>query len=429
MDIFELAKARILAGKGGNTPGGGGGGGGSTASKKDVNFYDYDGTLLHSYTVAEAQALSELPPLPTQKGLVCQGWNWTLEDIKSYDCGIDVGASYITDDGKTRLYITITARYGMEVPLYFSQTADSGAIVDWGDGSATETVSGTGVKNLTHKYTSAGDYVITLDVVSGTISLGNNKTYGVLGVFESAQTNMLKKVEFGNSADVRTYAFYACYSLKSITVPHGTSALSSWNLAGTKIPCYVIGNGATYVPQSAFQGSAIKIVSIPNTVTCFGQDAFAGCSALSRILVPKGWASTAQNIFSGCVGLSNPIVIPKGNTYHVYPNEFYNCYSLPSVELLNSPGSIAHYAFCKCQSLTSMKVPSSVNQIDTSAFASCTSMKFYDFTSHTTVPTLSSTTAFANIPTDCEIRVPAALYDEWIAATNWSTYASQIVAV
>ena len=44
-------------------------------------------------------------------------------------------------------------------------------------------------------------------------------------------------------------------------------------------------------------------------------------------------------------------------------------------------------------------------------------------------PTLSNTNAFTDIPADCEIRVPAALYDEWIAATNWSTYASKIVAV
>jgi hypothetical protein len=56
-------------------------------------------------------------------------------------------------------------------------------------------------------------------------------------------------------------------------------------------------------------------------------------------------------------------------------------------------------------------------------------MKFYDFTSHTSVPTLANSNAFQGIPADCEIRVPAALYDEWIAATNWSTYASRIVAV
>ena len=62
-------------------------------------------------------------------------------------------------------------------------------------------------------------------------------------------------------------------------------------------------------------------------------------------------------------------------------------------------------------------------------FYYCYSVKFFDFTRHTSVPTLSNTNAFSSIPADCEIRVPAALYDEWIAATNWSTYASKIVAV
>ena len=59
--------------------------GGSTPSvkRKDVNFYDYDGTLLHSYTLAETQALTELPELPSHDGLICQGWNWNLADIKA----------------------------------------------------------------------------------------------------------------------------------------------------------------------------------------------------------------------------------------------------------------------------------------------------------------------------------------------------------
>jgi hypothetical protein len=56
-------------------------------------------------------------------------------------------------------------------------------------------------------------------------------------------------------------------------------------------------------------------------------------------------------------------------------------------------------------------------------------MTYCDFTSHTSVPTLAHTSAFKDIPADCEFLVPAALYDEWIAATNWSTLASQIVAV
>jgi hypothetical protein len=54
-------------------------------------------------------------------------------------------------------------------------------------------------------------------------------------------------------------------------------------------------------------------------------------------------------------------------------------------------------------------------------------MAFYDFSALEAVPTLSTTNAFANIPSDCKIIVPDALYDEWIAATNWSTYASYII--
>ena len=56
-------------------------------------------------------------------------------------------------------------------------------------------------------------------------------------------------------------------------------------------------------------------------------------------------------------------------------------------------------------------------------------MSVYDFTKCTAVPALSNANAFSGIPADCEIRVPAALYDEWIAATNWSTYAANIVGV
>jgi hypothetical protein len=54
-------------------------------------------------------------------------------------------------------------------------------------------------------------------------------------------------------------------------------------------------------------------------------------------------------------------------------------------------------------------------------------MAFYDFSHHTAVPTLANTNTFTGIPTDCKIIVPDALYDEWVAATNWSTYASYII--
>lgn len=56
-------------------------------------------------------------------------------------------------------------------------------------------------------------------------------------------------------------------------------------------------------------------------------------------------------------------------------------------------------------------------------------MAYYDFTACTAIPTLVNVNAFTGIPSDCEIRVPASLADEWKAATNWATYADHIVGV
>ena len=104
------------------------------------------------------------------------------------------------------------------------------------------------------------------------------------------------------------------------------------------------------------------------------------------------------------------------------------CFSLREVNVPEDTTSIASHTFGNCYSLQSLKFPSGVTSIEGYAFVKCNSMVYYDFADCTAVPTLSATTAFNDIPADCEIRVPAALYDEWIAATNWATYASQIKA-
>jgi hypothetical protein len=54
-------------------------------------------------------------------------------------------------------------------------------------------------------------------------------------------------------------------------------------------------------------------------------------------------------------------------------------------------------------------------------------MQYYDFSTHEIVPRLWNITAFTNIPSTCKIIVPDSLYDEWIVAANWSTFANQIV--
>jgi hypothetical protein len=431
------------------------GGGGASVSPKDVNFYDYDGTLLHSYTVKEAQALTELPELPTQKGLICQGWNFDLETIKSYNRAVDVGAIYITDDGKTRLYISIAAEGRMDVPLYIQQTVANGVTIDWGDGSATETLSGTGKVNTTHTYASIGNYVISLEVADGcTLRLGHGISgYGVLGSTANngiVYTTMLQKIEIGSRVDtILSRTFQNCQSLALVTVPNSVMGVSEFAFS----QCYSLKhfNGpkdANFYGKNAFgycsslasisfrssggggdyiftQCRSLRSIVIPDKVGLY-TSMFSGCSSLKKICLPNRLTSMPTTVFKECYSLES-INLPNGLTS--ISMAFVDCYSLKSVSIPDGVVKITQNAFSACRALASIIFPGSVTELSASAFSNCMGMAFYDFTACTTIPTLSDKYVFSNIPSDCQIRVPASLYDEWIAATNWSEFADYIVAV
>ena len=205
-----------------------------------VDFIDYDGTLLYSYTLEEIQAMTELPPLPTQEGLICQEWNWSLEDIKEHNRRLIVGATYITDDGKTRVYVDLTVEGKLDMSLYFSQTIKNGVEVDWGDGSPVETFDeygGSNYINPIHTYASIGKYIITLNSIDGCeLRLGalnyNNNIVGSYSkgtkynkyYYESSVTrvNIGKNVSMSNG-----FQFENCYSLIEVTIPKGITTIGS----------------------------------------------------------------------------------------------------------------------------------------------------------------------------------------------------------
>ena len=368
-----------------------GGGGGSTSDveMKDVNFYDYDGTLVASYTLAEAQALTALPDGPTHDGLTFQGWNWSLEKIHALTRPMNVGAMYITDDGATRLHIRIATVGRMTVPLYIGQTVANGVSIDWGDGSTAETLAGTGNVNTSHTYAEPGDYVISMMPDDGcTLSFGNgSSSYCVMGSTGNngkVYCNMLQDAYIGkNVTSINSYAFNTCYSLASIIIPDGVKSIE---------------------------------VSV-----------FNRCYSLASIIIPDGVTSIGNYALQSCYSLAS-IIIPDGITlFGIYV--FNSCYSLASIIIPDGVKSIAESTFNNCYSLASIIIPDGVTSIGYNSFYNCYGMRYYDFSACTSVPALSNTNAFKNIPSDCQMLIPAALYDEWSTATNWVTYASYMVAV
>lgn len=417
-----------------------GGGAAVSVPMKDVNFYDYDGTRLYSYTVEEAAALAELPPLPTQPGLTCQGWNWTLDAIKAIGREVDVGATYITDDGKTRIYITLTE--GRTSPM-LGCCPNGTVTVDWGDGSTPDVLTGTSVTDVkwtpTHEYDSPGDYVITL-VVDGTMGfLGQSSSdsySGVLRHSSEADTrnvvyqNAVQRIEIGEGVThIGGYAFHSCYSLASITIPDSVKEIANNSFQNCySLKSIVIPDGLTSIGTSAFFNCYnLSSVAIPDGLTSIGASAFYNCYNLSSVAIPDSMVTILGSAFYNCFSLPS-ITMPDSVT-SISGMAFQGCYSLMNLTLPNGLANIANYTFCKCYRMSSIAIPGSVKSISSNAFENCYGVRYYDFTRSSSIPTLSNANAFKNISADCEIRVPSALVDTWKAATNWSTYADYIVGV
>ena len=390
-----------------------GGGGGGSATANDVNFIDYDGTILHSYTAEEFLALTEMPENPTHEGLTSQGWNWNLADAKEQVTKMgtcDIGQMYITDDGKTEIDVHFPDDARLSPILTI---AVNGAImVDWGDNTTPNRVTGTSlstIKDVPHTYLASGDYTIKITSVSGNFTFYGASTHPILRKNTTKNenrvyANLLKTVRLGSGVtSIGSYAFYSCSSLASVTIPSGVTSIGSYAFQD----CY-----------------SLASVTIPSGVTSIGTSAFQYCYSLASVTIPSGVTSIGSYAFYNCSSLAS-VTIPSGVT-SIGSYAFQYCYSLASVTIPSGVTSIGSYAFYSCYSLASVTIPSGVTSIGSSAFQNCYGMGKYHLLP-ATPPSLGGANVFQNIVSDCKIYVPAESIEAYKSAQYWSSHASKMV--
>lgn len=419
-----------------------------------VQVIDYDGTVLKSEMLNEGQVFTLPEETPTHSGLIFQEWSSPVDiEDNSVTVGqsdIIIGATYTTASGLSEFDITLTKVTGLTVTLYLS------GMKDWGDGTVNDEES--------HTYSTYGNYTVSC---SGTITDGS-----FLG---STNSHILTNVRLANITEIGNSAFYNCYSLKTITISNSVTNVDTrafyncQSLTSIVIPknvvhigsecfqsCYslesvVLTKKISSIEYATFNGcNSLSSITIPNSVINIRHYSFASCSLLKSISIPNGVKTIGGNAFSGCVGLQSIYLL--NSLVYLGQSTFYSCHSLKYIKTINGlnnlPSNVFHEntslksvslndnvtkiddsAFTSCVSLTSIKMPSTVTQIGNSAFYYCKSIVEYDFSEHTSVPTLSNTSAFNGINAICKIKVPASLENEWKSATNWSTYANYIVGV
>lgn len=238
---------------------------------------------------------------------------------------VEVGAMYITDDGKTHIYIHLEEEW--KSPM-LGICLNGTATVDWGDGTMTDTLVGTSVEEeiwtSNHEYTTAGDYIIKL-TVDGTAAFCANKWGSII-----------------------------CHS-------------------------------NTASGQDFIYSNFIRKIELGNNITTIGN------------------------------------------------NTFDNCVNLSSITLPNSVTTIGDHAFRYCTGLSSITLPNSVTTIGDHAFSGCYNVRYYDFSTFTTIPELGGINVFSSIfknpYANTKIRVPLSLYKTWIKSEHWSDYSDYITYV
>ena len=378
----------------------------------DVNFFDYDGTLLYSYTKEQFANLTAFPPENFHNGLVSQGWNWTLSEAKSYVATmgkLDIGQVYNTDDGCTRIYIKLEeGKLSPVLHIFLCGYLD--VIIDWGDSSSTTTVSYNGSsssiewKAVGHTYASSGFYVISMKVVNKGTSVSNNGYMGIRGSdnnvstiinssYNSNQSSSIDqsylpciyKVEIGNMCLIENAAFATCARLKTITIPN-------WN-----------DSYETYLWHSGF-----------------GNCTFMGCGNLRHITFSNTLDNNLLNeVFGNCyklctVSLSKLLPErPLGNYI------FNNNYMLLHINLPLASTTLDNNLFQSCFSLTELIIPENVTTIGSNVLKNCEFLQYIKFKSSTPPTIQSNSFDLSRVQDICKILVPQGSLTAYTSAPNY----------
>ena len=188
------------------------------------------------------------------------------------------------------------------------------------------------------------------------------------------------------------------------------------------VPETVTNNGTEYsvtkIGESAFKGSAVTSVSMPEGITSIDYNAFSGCQNLETVALPESLTIFGFRAFESCK-LLKTIKIPSGVT--AIPGScFYCCSSLESVTIPVGVMTIGQYAFLGCN-LKELTLPSTVTMIGSRAFDS--NNRFQSITCNATTPPSLGENAFNhNISTT--VKVPLSSIAAYRQAEGWKNFSN-----
>lgn len=386
------------------------GGGGGLVYEKDVNFIDYDGTLLYSYSFSEIALLETLPANPSHEGLVSQGWNMTLAEVKSYT-PYYVGQLYTTLDGWCELEISLITELNFELKA----SGVTGKKVDWGDGSPVQTLSN---NNPTHFYSSSGTYTIRLE--GGLFSYASGSS--------PSKDSIIKVVTGSNDIFVGD-AFRECRFLRNVICSSDVLIAARSFYQCNSLRCVVAYKlGGEYSDVFGRCWSLSKISLAPTNVSWVSSVGSTGCDVVDARLSMISYLDLNTDSQTPQTVVRKLFLNPSVNYTSVRCIQYYAAvFDEPNVSgfsrvnaskiVVRNASSVPERHYQNHSFLRWINIPSEVTTIGLYAFYNVASLRDVVFEG-SLPPSMPNADTFSRNAADLRLRIPYASVD-YLIATNY----------
>lgn len=265
----------------------------------------------------------------------------------------------------------------------------------------------------------------------------NTKLLKVIKVGDQAfrdEKNLETVILGANIKTLGTSAFYGS-SVKNVTIPDGVKAISEHcfayckNMSSISFPASV-----TKIEYGAFAGSGLISFDMPNTIETLGSYCFNNCTSLESVALSENPNFTVipGNAFSNTTKL-HQITIPNNiNTIDV--SSFYRS-GLVEVKISDNDKpligkvGIYHEAFRDCVNLAKVTLSANVNKIYTRAFAGCSAIR-YIYSYAETAPEFVKFSSYENfdeafpkaVYMESELNIPVGTEASYQNAPGWKNF-------
>lgn len=160
-------------------------------------------------------------------------------------------------------------------------------------------------------------------------------------------------------------AFYNADKLTSIVIPGTVKVVPQYAFSGcSNLSSIVIEEGVEKLSGNCFEGTAIKSITIPSTLTTI-ESSFYQCKSLEYLIIPDTVTSIGNDM---CFSCDNLRYLEFYGSCNIKKSAFGGCENLKAVIIGEKVSGIDYFAFWNCKNLVSVNIPDTITNINQAAF-------------------------------------------------------------